>query len=288
MKIENIYQLSVSRKAKSVMMTSLISALAAIAVVPLFLVFYHVIRSGLPALNWDFFIHLPAPLGEKGGGMANALLGSAIMIGLATAIALPIGIFGGVFLSEYGKGRTGKAFQFVTDLLTSIPSIVVGVFIYSVVVIPMKGFSAIAGTLALAFMMFPVSVRTTESVLKLVPQHVREAGLALGLPRWRVILWIVLWGSRSSIVTGVILSIARVAGETAPLLFTAFGSRTWLTSLLQPAPSLPVQIYSYAISPYEDWHQQAWGGAFLLLIAVFLFNVLARFILFRSKPGSQS
>jgi phosphate transport system permease protein len=288
MKIENIYQLSTGRKIKSVVMTSLISMLAAVAVVPLFLVFYHVIKSGLPAINWRFFVNLPAPLGEKGGGMANALLGSAIMIALATMIALPIGIFGGLFLSEYGDGKIGKAFQFVTDLLTSIPSIVVGVFIYSVVVVPMKGFSAIAGTLALALMMFPVSVKTTESVLKLVPQHVREAGLALGLPRWRMILWIVLWGSRSAIATGVILSIARVAGETAPLLFTAFGNRTWLTSLLQPAPSLPVQIYAYAISPYEDWHQQAWAGAFLLLIAVFLFNVLARFILFRNKSGNHS
>lgn len=288
MKRARIYELSYSRKIKSLFMNSLICIMSAVALVPLFLVFYHVVKSGLPYLNMEFLLNLPAPVGEKGGGMANAIQGTAIMVGLATLIALPIGIFGGVYLSEYGNGKLAGSFRFIVDLLTSIPSIVVGLFIYAMVVIPMKGFSAFAGVCALAFMMFPVSVKTTENILKLVPQHLREAGLALGLPRWRMILWIVLWGSRSAIATGVILSIARVAGETAPLLFTAFGNRTWFNGLGQPAPSLPVQIYSYAISPFDDWHQQAWAGAFMLMMLVFIFNILARFILFRNRSGVRS
>lgn len=288
MKKAKIYELSFSRKIKSMCMTSLVCLTAALALVPLFLVFYHVVKSGFPYLNWEFFTHLPAPVGEKGGGMANAIQGTAIMVGLATLIALPVGIAGGVYLSEYGTGKLAVVFRFIVDLLTSIPSIVVGLFIYAMVVLPMKGFSAFAGICALAFMMFPVSVKTTENILKLVPQHLREAGLALGLPRWRMILWIVLWGSRSAIATGVILSIARVAGETAPLLFTAFGNRTWLSSLSQPAPSLPVQIYSYAISPFDEWHQQAWAGAFMLMMLVFVFNIVARFILFRNRSGVRS
>ncbi|MFN7262292.1 MAG: phosphate ABC transporter permease PstA [Pseudobdellovibrionaceae bacterium] len=284
MKTQTPIFVRVSRKRKLVNfgMLFLIAVLSGAALVPLVLVFYHVVKSGFPALNWDFFTSLPVPVGEKGGGMGNALLGSLIILGLASLIAIPLGIFGGIYLSEYGKGKFAASVRFVVDLLTSVPSIVTGLFIYAMVVAPMKTYSAWAGALAYAFMMLPVMMKTTEEILKLMPDHVREAGLALGLPRWKMILFIVLRGSRPAIVTAVLISIARVAGETAPLLFTAFGNRFWLKDLSEPAPNLPTQIYSYAISPFEQWHQQAWAGAFLLLMMVFVVNLFARAYVYRA------
>lgn len=267
------------RKVKHIWMISLIGVATVLAVIPLFAVFIYILQKGLPALNWNFFFHLPAPTGESGGGMGNAILGSLVMIAMATLLGLPIGVFGGVYLSEYPDGKLPKVFRMVTDLLTSLPSIVVALFIYVVLVVPFKGFSAYAGSAALTVLMIPIIVKTTEEVLKLLPQHVREAGLALGIPRWRVIVSIVLKGSSSAVITGVILAIARISGETAPLLITAFGNRNWPQQLSQPTASLPVQIYNYAISPYEDWHQQAWGGAFVLVSLVFTINLSARLVL---------
>jgi phosphate transport system permease protein len=278
--------LSLKRKTKNIVMKILIVLSAVLALVPLFFVFFHVVKSGLPAINLDFFTALPAPVGQPGGGMANALLGSLLLVVMGSFIGIPLGVFGGVFLSEYGKGKIASTMRFSVDLLTSIPSIVIGLYVYTLVVVPMKTFSAFAGALALSILMFPFVVKTTEEVLRLIPQHVREAGLALGIPRWRVTLSIVLKGSIPSVTTGVMLGIARIAGETAPLLFTAFGNRFWPQSLMTPTPSLPVQIYNYAISPFEEWHNQAWAGAFLLLMMVFAFNLVARGVLFRDKSNT--
>ena len=280
--------LSIGRKLRNRCALIFISLMSVIAIVPLFFVFFHVVKSGLPALSRDFFTALPAPVGQPGGGMANSLLGSLILVVFASLLGIPIGVFGGVFLSEYGTGKIAYIMRFAVDLLTSVPSIVVGLYIYSVIVVPMKTFSAYAGGLALAVLLFPFVVKNTEEILRLIPQHIREAGLALGIPRWKVILSIVLKGSIPSVTTGVMLGIARIAGETAPLLFTAFGNRFWPQGLNEPMPSLPVQIYSYAISPFEEWHHQAWAGAFLLMTMVFLFNLVARILLFRNKSGQTS
>lgn len=267
------------RKIKHYMMYTLIGLLTLVAVIPLFAVFIYILQKGLPALNWNFFTQLPAPTGEAGGGMGNAIVGSLLMIFMASLVGVPLGIFGGVYLAEYPEGRLPKIFRMTVDLLTSLPSIVVGLFVYVILVVPLKSFSAHAGAATLVILMIPIIIKTTEEVLKLIPQHVREAGLALGIPRWRVIVFIILKGSRSAVITGVILAIARISGETAPLLLTAFGNRNWPQSLSQPTASLPVQIYNYAISPYEDWHQQAWGGALILVSLVFSINLLSRLVL---------
>lgn len=259
-------------------MLLLISLCALIAVIPLMAVFVHTLREGVPALNWAFFTELPVPMGETGGGLGNCIVGSLILIGLASAVAVPIGVFGGVYLSEYGEGRVAGIFRWIVDLLASLPSIVVGLYVYAVVVAPMKTFSAYAGAAALAILMVPIVVKTSEEVLKLMPQHVREAGLALGLSRWRVIIYVVLRGRIPAVATGVVLALARIAGETAPLLVTAFGNRNWPQSLNQPTASLPVQIYNYAISPYAVWHQQAWGGALALVALIFAINILTRLL----------
>lgn len=284
----SIQRMAQIRKFKSVLMTFLIGALTGVAVLPLFLVFLFVIRNGLPAMNWEFFTSLPAPVGQSGGGMANALTGSLIMVAFAGLIAIPLGILVGVLLSEYREDKFPSVVRFVVDLLISVPSIVIGLFAYALVVIPLKSFSGWAGTTALAIIMFPPIVKATEEVLRLVPNAVREAGLALGLSRWRVSIYVVLRGSRSAVTTGVILAIARAAGETAPLLFTAFGNRFWPQSMGEPMPSLPVQIYTYAISPFADWHRQAWAGAFLLLMIVFVINLAARLLMSRGSTGGRT
>lgn len=282
---QSIQRMAQFRKVKSVLATFTIGVLTGVAILPLFLVFMFVIRNGAPALNWDFFTSLPAPVGQEGGGMANALLGSLIMVAVAGLIAIPVGVLVGVLLSEYRDDRFPVVVRFVVDLLISIPSIVIGLFAYALVVIPMKSFSGWAGIAALAIIIFPPIVKATEEVLRLVPDSVREAGLALGLSRWRVSIFVVLRGSRSAVTTGVILALARSAGETAPLLFTAFGNRFWAHSLSEPMPSLPVQIYTFAISPFADWHRQAWAGAFLLLMVVFLVNLTARLLMTKGSGG---
>jgi phosphate transport system permease protein len=227
-------------------------------------------------VNVDFFIHLPKPVGEAGGGVANAIVGSLIMIGLAACVALPVGILGGVYLAESREPRLPWVVRFLADVLNGVPSIVFGIFAYTVVVLPMRRFSAFAGGVALAFIMIPIILRTTEEMVRLVPNALREAGLGIGLPQWKVTLHVVLPAARAGIITGVIVAVARVAGETAPLLFTALGNRFWHQGLDQPIAALPLQIYAYAIAPYDDWHRQAWAGALVLITLVFLTSLAAR------------
>ncbi|MBC7693687.1 MAG: phosphate ABC transporter permease PstA [Methylotenera sp.] len=268
-------------------MVGLLIGCAILALFPLFSVFLYVCQQGLPGLHVNFFTSLPKPVGEVGGGMANAVLGSLILITLASLIGIPVGIATGVYLSEYGKTKLSMILRFCTELLAGVPSIIIGIFAYSLFVIPMGRFSSYAGGAALAVIMIPTVARTTEELLKLVPVHIREAGLALGISRWKVTLIIVLRGSLSGIMTGVMLGLARVTGETAPLLFTALGSQYWPRSLDQPIASLPVQIYTYAISPFEEWHQQAWTGALVLVLFVFILNLTTRMILKRHAPAKD-
>ncbi|HLE10297.1 MAG: phosphate ABC transporter, permease protein PstA [Bdellovibrionales bacterium RIFOXYD12_FULL_39_22] len=273
------------RNLKSYCMLAMIVLAFVVSALPLFAVFAHIIKLGFSALNFDFFTKLPAPVGESGGGLANALLGTAILVGIASVIGIPWGVSIGIYLSEYGKSKTASVVRFCVDMLVSIPSIVVGLFIYELIVIPMKGFSANAGGVALSILMIPTIARTTEEILKLIPAHVREAGLGLGIPRWKVTLFIIVRGSLMPISTGVILAISRVAGETAPLLFTALSSRFWFDGFNKPIASLSVQIFNYAISPFEDWQSQAWGGALLLVLFVFVVNLSVRILLLRTNTS---
>ena len=271
------------RKAMDVLARWGSLAMVLVALVPLVAVLGYLTYKGIGGLSWSFFTELPKPVGETGGGMANALTGSAILVGLACLIGLPVGLLGGVYLSEYGDNAFGKAIRFCADVLSGVPSITVGIFVYTLIVLRMRRFSALAGAVTLAILMLPIIMRTTEELLRLVPVTLREAGLALGLPKWRVILGVVLRTGASGIATGVMLAVSRVAGETAPLLFTAFGSRFISLKLDQPMGSLPVQIYTYAVSPYEDWHRQAWAAALVLVVLVLALNLLARAI--TRQPG---
>lgn len=249
---------------------------ALVALVPLALILLKLLQLGLHSLSWSFFTEMPAPVGETGGGMANAIVGSAILIALASGIGLPVGILGGIYLAEYGRGQLAFWVRYTADLLSGTPSIVIGMFVYAILVLPVRQFSAWSGGVALGIMMIPTVMRTTEEMLKLVPKSLREASLALGISQWRTIWSVVLTTGRAGIVTGALLAIARISGETAPLLFTSFGNRFWNTDLNQPMASLPLQIFSYAISPYEDWQAQAWTGALILIALVFCLNVGAR------------
>ncbi len=260
---------------------------AVVALAPLFSVLAYVVSKGAAGLSWDFFTQLPKPVGEVGGGMANALVGTCILVGLAALIGIPWGVAAGVYLSEYGRTRVAGVVRFGTDMLASVPSIVIGLFVSALLVIPMGGFSALAGGVALGIIMIPTVARSTEEMLRLVPTHIREAGLALGLPRWKVILRIVLRGCVSAITTGVMLAIARVAGETAPLLLTVLNNRFWHQGLSQPIASLPVQIYNYAASPFEEWHAQAWSGALVLVLLVFAMNISARLFFKTDAVGRE-
>lgn len=251
-------------------------AMVLVALVPLVAVLGYLVMKGAGGLSWAFLTELPKPVGETGGGMANAITGSALLVGLACLIGLPVGLLGGIYLAEYGDNAFGKAVRFCTDVLSGVPSITVGIFVYTLIVLRMRRFSALAGAVTLAILMLPIVMRTTEELLRLVPVTLREAGLALGIPKWRVILGVVLRTGASGIATGVMLAIARVAGETAPLLFTAFGSRFISLQLDQPMGSLPVQIYTYAVSPYEEWHRQAWAAALFLVLLVLALNLSAR------------
>lgn len=263
----------------------LVCLLALIALLPLFSVLFYVISHGASSLTPEFFTRLPAPVGDSGGGIGHAILGSVVLISMCSLISIPLGLGMGILLSEYSQKPVSRALAVVVELLSSIPSIVVGLFAYALVVRPFKGFSAHAGAIALSMIMIPLIARTTEEMLKLVPRSVREAGLALGLPKARVILNIVLKGSLRSLTVGVILAVARIAGETAPLLFTAFASQHWFQGLSAPLASIPVQIYTYAVSPYEDWHAKAWGGALILILMVLGLNLTIRIFLPRRKDG---
>lgn len=277
----------VRRKWHNRLMVTLLSIASVVAIVPLLSVFGYVIQQGWPALSVGFFTQVPAPVGESGGGILNAMLGSLILVGVASLIGVPWGIGIGIFLSEFGQGKLAQTLRVVMDLLASIPSIVIGLFAYAMLVAPFGRFSALSGALALAILMIPTVARTTEELLKLMPTHIREAGLALGIPRWRVILQVVVRGSLGGISTGVILAIARAAGETAPLLFTALNNRFLSANLTQPIASLPVQIYTYAVSPYEEWHAKAWAASLVLVMFVFVLNLATRLALARSGQGQR-
>ncbi len=266
------------RKLKNFVVQTLTFACALLVIAPLALVFFHLARSGVGSVNLDFFTHLPKPVGEAGGGMANAIVGTFVLLGLASLIGVPVGVLGGVFLSEFGSSRLNWWIRFAADILNGVPSIIWGIVVYALVVMPMKTFSAWAGGIVLGLIMIPLIMRTTEEVLLLVPNGYREAALALGIAHWRMIVQIVVRTALKGIITGILLALARVSGETAPLLFTAFGNRFWNHNLSDPIAALPLQIFSYAISPYDDWHRQAWAGALVLLLLITAINVSVRLL----------
>jgi phosphate transport system permease protein len=264
------------RKAKSLAMNGLCVGCALLVILPLGLILYYLIQKGASSLNWAFFTGVPKSPGQAGGGMGNAIVGTLELLALASCVGIPVGVLGGVYLSEYGGERLNTWIRFWADVLNGVPSIVWGMVAYALVVLPMKGFSAWAGGLALGFIMIPLVLRTTEEVLVLVPRSYREAALALGLPQWKTIVRIVLPTAMRGIITGVLLAMGRVAGETAPLLFTAFGNSNWNRHLAQPIAALPLQIFSYAISPYDDWNRQAWAGALVLVAMTFCLSLGVR------------
>ncbi len=266
------------RKLTDRIMSFLAAACVVIAIIPLLSIIYTVIINGISAINLDFLTQLPKPVGEAGGGLGNAIQGTIIVVGIACLIGLPIGILSGVYLSEYRENRFSRIVSFVADVLTGTPSIVAGMFGYTFIVLYFGSFSAIAGGVALSVLMIPIVARTTEESLRLVPSTIREASLALGIPKWKTIIHIVLSTARSGIITGALLAIARISGETAALLFTSFGNMFWASGIDKPISTLPVQIYTYAITPFPDWHAKAWGGALVLIILILVLNIGVRFI----------
>ena len=265
------------RKLVSRLVEILCAAAILLALLPLALILFYVIKEGFGALNLAFFTQLPKPVGEAGGGMANAIVGTLILIGLAALFAVPIGCICGIHLAEYPRSKFSSAARFAADVLNGVPSIVVGIFAYGIVVLPVKRFSAIAGGVALGMLMLPVIIRTTEELLRLVPAGLREGALALGATRSRAVFTVIVPAALPGILTGILVALARVAGETAPLLFTSFNNRFWSASLTQPIASLTVQVFTYAIAPYDDWHRQAWAGAFLLVMIILSLSIIARF-----------
>jgi phosphate transport system permease protein len=266
------------RNFKNVLMQIIAFSCAILVVTPLVLVFYHLAKLGFSSINLTFFTQLPKPVGETGGGMANAIGGTFILLAQAAVIGVPVGVLGGVFLSEYGGTKLNWWIRFAADILNGVPSITWGIVVYALLVVPMHGYSALAGGVVLGMMMIPLVMRTTEEVLQLVPGGYREAALALGISKWKTIVQIVIRTALKGIVTGVLLALARVAGETAPLLFTALGNQYWAHSLTEPIAAMPLQIFAYAISPYDDWHRQAWAGALVLLLLVLSINIGVRFL----------
>jgi len=266
-----------ARKTKNHLMTFLMLAATAAVLIPLALIFVHIMKMGFSSLSFDFFTQIPKPTGETGGGMANGMMGSLVMIGMASLIGLPVGIFGAIYLAEFGGGRTSTAIRFAADVLSGTPSIITGMVAYTLMVVPMKGFSALAGAVALAMIMIPIVLRTTEEQLKMVPGSLREAALALGVPLWRTSLKVTLRSALSGVMTGILLAVARVAGETAPLLFTALGNQFWGKKLTEPMAAIPLQIFNFAIAPYEDWHRLAWAGALVLVTVMFSLSLTARY-----------
>lgn len=272
-------KLSLRRKATNVLMLTATGLCTLAAVSVLFFILGYLLVRGGGALNWNFFTKLPAPVGETGGGMANAIVGSAKVLLLAMAVGVPPGFLAGIYLSEYGGAAFSSVIRFVTDLLNGVPSIVIGIFAYSLIILKMKHFSAFAGGIALGIMMIPIAVRSTEEFLRAVPVSLREGAMALGAPKWRTIATVVIPAAFRGILSGMMLNLARVAGETAPLLFTALNNQFWSPGWNQPTATLPVMIYAYALAPYPDWHRQAWAAGFLLLTMVLLVNVTARSII---------
>jgi phosphate transport system permease protein len=265
------------RRIVNSLMLGVLACAAVLAVLPLIFVFGHLFATGIGSLSWDFFTKMPKPVGESGGGLANAIVGTLILIGIASAFGLPVGVGTGLYLAEQKGSRLANSVRFLCDVLNGLPSIVMGIFAWQFLVRPFGHFSALAGGVALGAMMIPMVARTTEEMVGIVPVSLREAALALGYSRWRTSLSVVLRTASAGIVTGALVAIARIAGETAPLLFTAFGNLFWSTSLEQPIAALPLQVFSYAISPYDAWHSLAWAGALVLIALIFIISLIARF-----------
>jgi phosphate transport system permease protein len=276
------------RKSLSIVMLSLTGACALLAVSLLLFILGYLAYHGGKDLSWNFFTKLPAPVGETGGGMANAIVGSAKLLLLASLFGVPVGFLGGVYLAEFGGRTFSFIVRYVTDLLNGVPSIVIGIFAYAVAVLPVHHFSTLAGGFALGVMMIPIAVRSTEEFLRGVPRSLREAAMALGASKWKTVATVVIPAAFRGILTGLLLDLARVAGETAPLLFTAFGNRFWSPGWNQPTASLPVMIYTYAIAPYDDWHRQAWAAGLVLLGLVLVANIGARLILVRGTSFQRT
>jgi len=268
-------------------MTAVATLTVMLVLVPLIAIFGYLVYRGIGSINWAFLTQTPKPVGEPGGGMANAIVGSAFILTIASVVGVPLGIGAGIYLAEFGRNRFGDSIRFTADVLNGVPSIVIGIVAYSIVVLQQRHFSALAGGAALAIMMIPTITRTTEEMLLLVPQALREAAYGLGIPRWRTALSITLRTAASGVLTGVMLAFARVAGETAPLLFTAFGNQFWNLRTDQPTAALPLQIFSYAISPYDEWHREAWAGALVLIVLIVSAVAAVRFAVRRGSFGTR-
>jgi phosphate transport system permease protein len=278
-----------SRRIKSGIVSGLALLATIIVIAPLIAILFYLLKQGVTSLNWDFFTKIPVPAGESGGGMENAILGSAVILALASLIGIPLGIGAGIYLAEYaGSTRMGNLVRFTADVLNGVPSIVMGIAIYALIVLPQKHFSAFAGGVVLGVMMVPTVTRTTEEMLRMVPHAIREAALGLGVPAWRSVLTISLRTASAGIVTGCMLAFARVAGETAPLLFTAFGNSFQSTSLNEPIAALPLQIFVYAVSPYDEWHRLAWAGALVLIVLIIASVALVRYVVSRGTLKGAS
>ncbi len=284
--LHTVPPIALRRRITDHFMTGVAVLTVILVLVPLFAIFAYLIYRGLGSINWAFLTQAPKPVGEAGGGMANAIVGSAFILALASILGVPLGVGAGIYLAEFGRNRFGDAVRFTADVLNGVPSIVIGIVAYAIVVLSQKHFSALAGGVALAIMMIPTIARTTEEMLLLVPQALREAALGLGIPRWRTTLSITLRTATSGVITGIMLAFARVAGETAPLLFTTLGNQFWNLKINEPTAALPLQIYSYGLSPYDDWHRQAWAGAFVLIILIVTAVAAVRFAVRRGTFGA--
>jgi phosphate transport system permease protein len=284
--LHTVPPIALRRRITDHVMTAAAVLTVVLVLVPLFAIFAYLVYKGFGSINWAFLTQTPKPVGEAGGGMANAIVGSAFILALASILGVPIGVGAGIYLAEYGRNRFGDAIRFTADVLNGVPSIVIGIVAYSIVVLYQKHFSALAGGVALAIMMIPTITRTTEEMLLLVPRALREASYGLGIPRWRTTLSITLRTASSGVITGIMLAFARVAGETAPLLFTAFGNQFWNLRVNQPTAALPLQIFNYAISPYDEWHRQAWAGALVLIILIVTAVAAVRFAVRRGTFGA--
>jgi phosphate transport system permease protein len=284
--LHSVPPIALRRRVTDHVMTGVAVLMVVLVLVPLFAIFAYLVYRGVGSINWAFLTQTPKPVGEAGGGMANAIVGSAFILALASILGVPLGVGAGIYLAEYGRNRLGDVIRFTADVLNGVPSIVIGIVAYSIVVLYQKHFSALAGGVALAIMMIPTITRTTEEMLLLVPRALREAAYGLGIPRWRTTLSITLRTATSGVITGIMLAFARVAGETAPLLFTAFGNQFWNLRMDQPTAALPLQIFSYAISPYDEWHRQAWAGALVLIILIVSAVAAVRFAVRRGTFGA--
>src|ERR1700720_27474 len=283
---EVVPPISLRRRFTDHVMTGIAVLTVVIVLVPLFAIFAYLVYRGVGSINWAFLTQTPKPVGEAGGGMANAIVGSGFILALASILGVPIGVGAGIYVAEFGRNRFGDVIRFTADVLNGVPSIVIGIVAYSIVVLSQKHFSALAGGVALAIMMIPTITRTTEEMLLLVPQALREAAYGLGIPRWRTTISITLRTATSGVITGIMLAFARVAGETAPLLFPAFGNQFWNLRANQPTAALPLQIFSYAISPYDEWHRQAWAGALVLIVLIVTAIAAVRFAVRRGTFGA--